>query len=808
MRLIFGISSTLVTVITGVIAYIFLHYSSVLPSYETLKNYQPAQITRIYSSDLKLIEEYGVQKRVFVPIESIPNLVKNAFIAAEDRNYYSHSGIDFPSTIRATLYAIPRIFVKRTLKGGSTITQQVVKNLLLSHERTVDRKIKELILAAAISKKFSKDQILELYLNQIYFGLGVYGIAAASRYYFDKGVENLSVEEVAFLAGLLSSPASCDPRMNYARAKMRRNYALYRMYENNFINKKDLKKALGSEIVMKIRDSNNAFKAPYYVEKIRKIAIQKFGPEIFYSGGLTIVTTLNSQYQDWAEKSLVNGIINHDAKGGYKGPLGQIDINGNWEKKLNDFNYQLELSSDFEIAVIKSVSSSSGYFVGLKNGEIVPLSCKGPFGAVLECRGKLKIGDIVIVVRNEREYRLSQIPKCDGAIIAINPLNGKVLAMVGGCNYKSSKFDRATQAKRQIGSLVKTFVYLAALENSIEPNKIFVDEPIEIVQGSNMPSWTPRNHNNTFAGEMTMRRAFENSCNTITVKVGQLIGLHKVVNLLTRLGIDVKDEQYLSILLGCVEATLSQVIFSYGAVVNGGYAVEPNFIEYVQDSKGRILYKNCPQCVENCEFDSSNPPVFANKANTRMVDEASAYQITSMMIGAAKRGTAKSFGQNFNHIVGGKTGTTNESKEVWFVGFTNDLVVGSYVGYDIPSSLGADAYGANVTLPIVSSFMKKALYNKPVVQFKIPTSIRLQKVDPDTGLPVNDDSVSIVEALKSSATLLPELNFGQQELHKKMRTKEEDMQMDYLNESSNASGDVDILEEDLKMLDIDDIKDD
>jgi penicillin-binding protein 1A len=777
------------------VTYVFLHYASLLPSYEALKDYHPAQITRIYSSDLRLIEEYGMEKRVFIPISSVPAVVKNAFIAAEDKNFYSHNGIDFKSTIQATLYAVPRIWNKKTVKGGSTITQQVVKNLLLSSEKTVERKIKELILAAVISKKLSKDQILELYLNQVYFGLGVYGIVAAARYYFDQSVENLTIPEVAFLSGLLSSPVNCHPRTNYKRAKVRRDYSLYRMYENGFITKQQMKEALISEIVMKKRDTTNGLQAPHYAEKVRELAIQKVGANLFYSGGLTIVTTLNSQHQEWAEKSFIEGLHKYDAGNGYRGPLGQISMD-NWKDNLNKFSESITLKENMAVAVITSTSPQ--YLIGLKNGEVLPLSCKGSFRNVLQPEHKskqLKSGDVVVVLKESNQYYLSQIPECDGAIFVMQPASGKVLSMVGGYNYESSKFDRATQAKRQVGSTIKTFVYLAALESSIEPNTIFEDEPIEVFQGPNLPPWSPRNHDGKFLGPITMRAAFEKSRNTVTVNIAKLAGLGRITNLLKRLGYDLGDNQYLSIVLGAVEATLSQVVSSYSAVVNGGHLVKPVFIEYIQDSKGRILYKN-DLSSQMPSIQDGSPPIFTSNTGTRVLDEASSYQLVSMMIGAAKRGTAKAFGQNFRHVVGGKTGTTNEGRDVWFVGFSNDLVVGSYVGHDMPKSLGPNAFGSTVALPIVSAFMTKALQNKPVIQFKIPKNIELKKIDINSGVVTESNESSLIEAFKLRGSAI-DVQTIENEAPKVEKTDEE-------NNLQNKEEDSEIMEEDMDMIDLED----
>ncbi|QEK39419.1 penicillin-binding protein 1A [Candidatus Sneabacter namystus] len=719
------------------------HYARCLPDYQQLKEYQPAQTTRIYSSDLRLIEEYGAQKRVFVSVEAIPTRVKEAFIAAEDKNFFQHSGVDFKSTIMAALGAVPRLYVKKIVKGGSTITQQVVKNVLLSSDRTAERKIKEIILALLISQKLSKEQILELYLNHVYFGLGVYGIASAAQHYFDRDVKDLSLSEAAFLAGVLKYPSSCDPNKYYRRAKMRRDYVLDRMHEDGCISCEERQYTKSQDIITRKRDRSGFVMAPYYAEKVREWAIRKFGQDTFYKGGLTIVTSMDSDYQSLAHDSLIQGLRRHDISQGFRGSIGKIDVT-NWKDNIKRFENTGSLLTA-KIAVILGLEKDI-YRVGLVDGSTGRMIDTGPFAN--HVRSKiLKEGEIVVVHAVENDnYTLSQVPELNGAILAMHPISGKILAMVGGYDYEFSKFDRASQARRQIGSLVKTFVYMTALENNIEPNTTFVDEPIVVKCGENQPYWVPRNYERDFRGKMTMRYAFEKSRNTVTVKIADQVGINSIVEMMQRLGIDVHGPQYISLVLGAVEGTLEQVVQGYSRIVNGGAYVDSTFVEYVQDSKGNTIYANGKELMD-VDSNCSLLEFLTQKARVQVLDPASAYQMTSLLIGSAKRGTARNFGRCFRQVVGGKTGTTSNNNDTWFVGFSPDIVVGSYVGYDIPRSLGDKAVGASVAMPIVSNFMQKVLKDKQGIQFKIPSNIMLRKVNILTG-EVDNASEAIVEAMK------------------------------------------------------------
>jgi penicillin-binding protein 1A len=713
-------------------------YSRDLPSYEQLATYKPLQITRIYSSDLKLIGECGPEKRTFVPIDSISALVRGAFVAAEDGNFYKHCGIDTTGIFRASIKALPSWIKGKPVKGASTITQQVVKNLLLSSERTMERKIKEILLSLLLSRKFSKDQVLELYLNHVYFGRGAYGIASAARTYFDKSIDELELAEVAFLAGTLSAPSSCDPVRNYPRAKFRRSYVLYRMYENNLISRAQLDEALSTEIALKQQEHSSRVYAPYYLDRIQDLAMQIVGKEALYVGGLTIVTSIDSVLQEKANKAFVEGLREYDQRLPYRGPIAHI-FKEDWKSEVSRLEKRFA-SRELKVGVI--LANSQGCFlVGLADGRTAKLEF-GPFKS--SARG-LRTGDAVLLLKSGNTCTLTQIPECNGALMAMRPASGRVVAMVGGYDYLASQFDRATQAKRQIGSLVKVFVYLTALENNVEPSTIFPDEPIEVpIAGQGV--WSPRNNRNIFLGPVTMRTAFEKSCNSVTVRLAQQLGMEQVVSTLKRFGISQDIAPNPSVVLGAVETSLARVVNACSMLVNGGYRVKPCFIEYIQDSKGRILYRAPDACSMEVTEDGIEFAAFDPEPE-RVVDEASAYQITSLMVGAAKRGTARTLGSVTSHVVGGKTGTTNGCCDAWFVGFSSDIVAGCYVGHDNPKSLGVYEAGATVALPPVRAFLSKALSNKTPSHPKIPSNIRFETINPATG-ELAEEGFGIIEAFK------------------------------------------------------------
>lgn len=726
---------------------LFYYYAQDLPDFSKLSNYHLPAVTRVYSADGKLIEEYAKEHRVFAPISTIPHSLIEAFIAAEDKNYYEHPGIDIFGIFRASIANIANLIQGKRMEGASTITQQVVKNFLLTSERSIARKIKEAILSYMISKSLSKDQILELYLNQIYLGHNAYGVAAAAQSYFNKSVEELSLAESAFIAALPKAPSGLDPRKKYDLAKSRRDYVLIRMTEDGYISASAAKDAMDTPITLVKRNKSETITAGYYAEKVREEIIAKFGTEFFYNGGLTVITSMDSKYQKYAEESFRKGIREFDLKKGYRGPLAKIDLK-NWHKSLEEL---APTPSIFEHkrAVILEVMDDKAK-IGLEDGSIssIPLSEMKWAATNLQSAKKiLNIGDVVVVEELSKNYGLRQIPAVNGAIIAMHPITGQVLAMVGGYDFDVSKFDRATQALRQPGSAIKPFVYLTAVEAGISPDEIFEDAPISINVGPGLPAWQPRNYSREYLGAMPMRRGLEKSLNTITVRVAQRVGFRKVAEVIKRFGVNDSPKAYPSIVLGSLETTLDRMTSAYCAFANGGLEVKPQFVELIKDSNGKILYKRDAGTCIGCDKDSL--PNISQPERYRLTSTESAYKINDMMQGVVEQGTAaraKSIGK----IMGGKTGSTNDSKSVWFIGFTPTIAVGTYVGFDTPKDLGKKSTGATVALPIYIDFMTAALKDVPSLQFDFSSSSKYgAKKSVDSGAEEeNTTNVAIPDSAK------------------------------------------------------------
>ena len=745
-----------VAVVLGIVAvvgmgFLIYHYSKDLPDYSQLANYHPPSVTRIYSADGKLIEEYALEHRVFVPISSVPRSLVEAFVAAEDKNFFNHHGVDIFSIVRAAIANVSNIMQHKRMEGGSTITQQVVKNFLLTSERSLERKIKEAILSYMISEVFSKEQILELYLNQTFLGKGAYGVAIAAQNYFNKSVDELSLAESAFLAGLPKAPSNYDPGKNYKRAKERRDYVLARMFEDGYITEEAARSAIESPIETFKRNRFETVTADYYAEGVREEIIRMVGREQFYTAGLTIITSLNAEMQDAAQNALCAGIRNYDRKKGYRGAITNINTD-NWLENLKKVARPASLL-EYKLAVVLDASDTTAK-IGLADGttaKITLAEMKWARADLKSARVILKKGDVIVVEALKVDYALRQIPQVNGGIIVMNPHTGQVLASQGGYDFGQSKFDRVTQALRQPGSLSKTFVFLAALENGMQPNRIFEDGPIEVSQGAGMPSWKPKNYKGDFLGNITMRTGLEKSRNLITVRVGQSVGLSKVAEIIKRFGINHEPPKLYSMVLGSIETTLEKMTSAYATIANSGRKVMPHFVELVKDRNGKVLYRRDDRYCENCKvtdnhLEDSEPPQIALKTERIITDEASAYQITSMLTGAIERGTgvaAKKLGK----IIAGKTGTTNDSKDTWFVGYTPRIIVGTYIGYDTPKDLGKRATGSNVALPVFIHFMENAYTDIPSLAFKVPQSVRLVSIDPKTGTNMSGKG-SIIEVFK------------------------------------------------------------
>ncbi len=744
------IFAVLILIGCAVVGYIIYHYSRDLPDYSQLARYYPPSVTRIYSSNGKLMEEYAFERRVFVPINSVPSSLIESFIAAEDKNFYNHPGVDLLGIVRSAFLNISNYLHHRRMEGASTITQQVVKNFLLTNEVSLERKIKEAILSYMISRVFTKDQILELYLNQTFFGRGAYGVAAAAQNYFNKSVEELTIAESTFIAALPKAPSELNPERNYARVKARRDYVIARMFEDGYITKDAAKEAMDSPIVLRKRAKEETVTADYYAAQVREEVIRMLNSkEEFYTGGLTIITSLDAKMQQLAENSLRKGLREFDRRRGFRKPIANIPLD-NWQEELKKLPTPPSLL-EYKLAVVLDMTDNHAE-IGLIDGSKskIPIAeMKWARSNLKSVKTLLKKGDVIVVEPIKDTYALRQIPEVNGAIMVMNPNTGQILASVGGYDFSTSKFDRVTQALRQPGSLSKTFVYLAALENGIKPNQIFNDGPIEISQGPGMPSWRPKNYEGKFLGEITMRTGLEKSRNLITVRVATAVGLTKIVDIIKRFGINNEPKKVYSMVLGSIETTLSRMTNAYAIIANGGKKVEPHFVELIKDRNGKIIYRRDDRECLSCNVSDANLDIAILEIPKEdiyiVTDEASDYQITSFLTGAIDRGTgyaAKKLGK----IIGGKTGTSNDSKDTWFVGFTPKIVVGSYMGYDTPKELGKRATGSNVVLPIFIDFMSNAYKDEPSLPFKVPDSIKLIAVDRATGKIT--PSGTVIEAFK------------------------------------------------------------
>jgi len=738
LKFCFKLSLILTTISISIVIYLIYHYSRDLPDYSQLTNYHPPSVTRIYSNDGKLIEEYAIEHRIFVPINNIPRSLIEAFVAAEDKNFFNHPGFDIIGIIRAAITNVSNILHKRRMEGASTITQQVVRSFLLTSERSLERKIKEAILSYMISKSFTKEQILELYLNQIFLGKGAYGVAMAAGHYFNKSIEELNLQESALIAGLPKSPSNLNPEKNYDKTKDRRDYVIIRMLEDGYITEEIAREAINSPIILSKRDSTETVAASYYAEKVREEVIQMCGKENFYSAGLTIITALDPKIQHFARKSLRKGIRKYDRSKGFRGVITNIDIS-NWQDELKKLPKPPSIL-EYKLSVILELSDKQTK-IGLITGEtskILLSEMKWAVSNLKSPKSLLKKGDVVVVEVVKDGYALRQIPTVNGAIMVMNPTTGQVLASEGGYDFEVSKFDRATQALRQPGSLSKTFVYLTALENGIQPNRIFDDEPIEMSQGPGMKMWKPKNYSRDFLGPITMRKGLEKSRNLITVRVAQAVGLDKVSEIIKRFSINDEPKQYYSMVLGAIETTLERMTNAYAIIANSGRKVKPHFIELIKDRNGKVIYRRdnrqCNFCnVEDSKLDENISLSLSAPEGRVILDEATNYQITSLLVGAARRGTGAATNK-LGKIIAGKTGTTNESKDTWFVGFTPRIVVGTYIGYDAPKTLGKTATGTTIALPVFIDFMEKAYKDVESLDFKVPDSIKLVDVDRDTGI--------------------------------------------------------------------------
>ena len=729
------------------------YFSAGLPDYKKLSNYQPPISSRVYSENSKLIAEYALEKRLFIPYESIPEKVVSAFLSAEDKNFFSHPGIDAKGILRAVIKNIKNISQNKRLEGASTITQQVAKNFLLTNEVSMKRKVKEAILAFRIERAYKKERILELYLNQIYLGQGAYGIAAASLEYFDKSIKELNYAEAALLAALPKAPSKYNPYKFPELAKFRRNLVLENLEENKFISKKELIRLKKLKLKLKKRKIEIVNEANSYTEEVRRIVKNIYGFEKLYSQGLSISTPLKINYQIQALKSLRKGIEDYDRRKGWRGAITNKIKNKNWQKKISQ--YKLDPTLKWKLAEIISIDDNKIQFEVIDekkkiNGNLFLKNIKWTISKKRLIKDVHNVGDIIFVKSNDNNWFIKQYPKVNGGIIVLDPYTGDVQALVGGFNFRTSEFNRVTQAKRQPGSAFKPIVYAAALEKGFAPNSIILDAPFVESQGVGLKNWKPENYGKKFYGPTTFRKGIEYSRNLMTVRIAKVLGLEEILSLSKKL--DVYDEipELLSVSLGAAETTLMNLTSAYAPFVNGGKKIEPKLISRIQDRRGKTIFKEKNRkCIGCDEFisDEAKFPKIENK-NDRVISEETAYQMTSILQGAVQRGTAKKL-RSLKVPIAGKTGTTNDNYDAWFIGFSSNSVIGVYIGFDNPKTLGKFETGSKAALPIFKDFVENALFKEDFNDFSIPENIFLTSLNYDTGnKSAPGDKNSIIEALK------------------------------------------------------------
>jgi penicillin-binding protein 1A len=747
----------------------FKAYGFDIPDYKKLAKYEPPVTTRLYAGDGQVLMEYAVEKRIFVPESKIPALVKNAFIAAEDKHFYLHPGIDFMGITRAIFTNVKNYATGKRMVGASTITQQVAKNFLLSSERSLTRKIKEAVLAYRISKAFSKEHVLELYLNEIYLGNRAYGVAAAALNYFGKSLNDLSVEEAAYLAALPKGPNNYNPERHYDAAVKRRNWVIERMAEDKYISEEEAQAAMARPLTTVARHYGYLKDGEYFSDEVRRLLAKSLGEDAVFQGGLMVRTTVDPTLQSLATKVFRQGLLNYDRRHGYRKTDLKISLDGDYHTALKQAELPKGAESTWEKAVVLNVTadkaevetlSGNKGFITLKNLAWArrTLQDQRVTEAPRKATDVLTAGDVIYTEKNkDGTYELRQVPNVEGAMIVMSPHNGKILAMVGGYSFDKSQFNRATQAYRQTGSTFKPVVYAAALELGYSPTDLILDAPFVLNQGVGLPLWKPSNYSKGFSGLTTLRQGVEKSKNLMTVRLAQDIGMKKVSEMAKRLGVNDHLPELLSMSLGAGDTRLIDMITAYAAFVNGGYRVNPYLIEQIQDRYGNNVYKsNVIQCLgcQVAHFDPSAPVPIITDERERVLDELSAYQMVSILQGVATRGTGARLASLKKNLAG-KTGTTNENKDAWFIGFSPDLVVGVYVGFDDPRTLGRIETGAAAALPIFYDFMKEALAGKPNLEFRVPQGIRFVRINPKTGKPAGlNDRVVITEALK------PDFEFG------------------------------------------------
>ena len=761
----------------GGAVYVFWSFGRDLPAYQQLATYEPPVMTRVHAGDGRLLAEYATEKRVFVPIRAMPKRMIHAVLSAEDKNFYNHPGVDFLSVARAALQNVKNYGTGRRPVGASTITQQVAKNFLLTNEVSISRKVKEAILAFRIERAFSKDRILELYLNEIYLGQGSYGMAAAAMNYFNKPLDQLSIAEAAFLAALPKAPNNYNPVRHPVAAKDRRDWVIGRMVIEGYVSAQDGAEAKAESLTLRRRDPTEFVVADDFAEEIRRELASRFGTKRLYEGGLSVHTTLDPRLQEIGRRVVRKGLITYDRRHGWRGPVARGDLAKGAAVELARMDAP-KGAGKWQMAIVTGLTEDKAALL-IKGGNPghIPMRemkwarkwVKGErLGPVVHRPADVLVPGDVVLVESVSSYTtgkdkniktveyppatfsLRQIPEIQGALVALDPHTGRVKAMVGGFDYAMSQFNRATQALRQPGSAFKPFVYLAALDAGFTPSTLILDAPFVIDQGPGLPKWRPANYTNKFYGPSTMRLGIEKSRNLMTVRLAQTVGMEKIIDYADRFGINHKLPTQLSMALGAGETSLLRLTTAYAMLVNGGKKITPTFIDRIQDRNGRNQFRHDTRICNNCEAVSWTGQEVPQIPDVRpqATDSASAYQMVSMLEGVVERGTGRRV-RDVGKPLAGKTGTTNDAIDAWFLGFAPDLALGVFTGFDDPRSLGPREQGASVASPIFRDFMSEALAGAPPTPFRIPPGIRMVRVNSTTGLPALPGERNVIwEAFK------------------------------------------------------------
>ncbi len=755
-------------VVLGLVAvgiYVY-ELTSDLPSVDALNNYSPPVTTRVYAGDGTLIGEFARERRIFVPIGFVPPLVIKAFVSAEDKNFFTHPGIDPSGIVRAAINDVFNVLEHRRLEGASTITQQVAKNFLLNSDVKFSRKIREAVLAVRIDATYSKPKILELYLNEIFLGQNSYGVAAAALNYFGKSLDQLDVAQAAFLAALPKAPSNYDPRTNYQAALDRRNWVIGQMADNGYITREQAREAMAEPLKTQIRPLGSQVQdADYFVEEVRRQLYAKYGEHELYDGGLQVRSTLDTRLQNIAVNALRAGLVRYDRRHGWRGAVSNIDVSGDWKDAVASAGNQSGIDS-WRVAVVLGYGGDKSVRIGFANGSTGEI----PFGELAWARPEIKksatvgpaptqpqqvvkVGDLIYVEPLDKSgtYGLRQVPEVNGAIVVMDPHTGRVLALSGGFSFASSQFDRAMQAMRQPGSAFKPFVYAAALDNGYTPTSKILDAPFVISQGAGLPVWAPENFEKKYIGLATLRRGIELSRNLMTVRLAHDVGMDKVIQYPVRFGVYDHLEPFLANALGASETTVLRLTTGYAEFVNGGKKINPTLIDRIQDRNGKTIYKHDTRICEDCNsptWHGQDEPLLADN-HEQIIDATTAYQIVSLLEGVVQYGTGVSV-KAVGKPLAGKTGTSNDSKDTWFVGFSPDLAAGVFVGFDDPRTLGKLEQGATCAAPIFRDFMEGALADEPATPFRIPGGIDLIAVNRVTGEPSSPGAPgAIMEAYKA-----------------------------------------------------------